>query len=159
MYFAVSWSEPRLRINQTAAEWTEARTGPTNVGVTASFLELGFTEHCPGGERVARHSEAHLVPGAGDLRAGHLRAAARAQGDVGGEGQQKQDHHLRTGVSWAVLETFIIHSLHHRVRISVSCRMNFDNYPLDKQTCQFQVGSCKCLKSLTQFHEISSFLL
>ena len=31
MYFAVSWSEPRLRINQTAAEWTEARTGPTNV--------------------------------------------------------------------------------------------------------------------------------
>ena len=37
MYFAVSWSEPRLRINQTAAEWTEARTGPTNVGVTASF--------------------------------------------------------------------------------------------------------------------------
>ena len=91
MYFAVSWSEPRLRINQTAAEWTEARTGPTNVGVTVSFLELGFTEHCPGGERVARHSEAHLVPGAGDLRAGHLRAAARAQGDVGGEGQQEQE--------------------------------------------------------------------
>ena len=36
MYFAVSWSEPRLRINQTAAEWTEARTGPTNVGVSDS---------------------------------------------------------------------------------------------------------------------------
>ena len=37
MYFAVSWSEPRLRINQTAAEWTEARTGPTNVGVSDSW--------------------------------------------------------------------------------------------------------------------------
>ena len=23
--------------------------------------------------------------------------------------------------------------------------MNFDNYPLDAQTCQFQVGSCKYL--------------
>ena len=29
------------------------------------------------------------------------------------------------------------------VRITISCRMNFDNYPLDAQTCQFQVGSCK----------------
>ena len=29
------------------------------------------------------------------------------------------------------------------VRITISCRMDFDNYPLDAQTCQFQVGSCK----------------
>ena len=34
-----------------------------------------------------------------------------------------------------------------RVRITISCRMNFDDYPLDAHTCQFQVGSCK---SLTQ---------
>ena len=29
------------------------------------------------------------------------------------------------------------------VRITISCRMDFNNYPLDAQTCQFQVGSCK----------------
>ena len=29
------------------------------------------------------------------------------------------------------------------VRITISCRMDFDNYPLDAQTCQFQVGSCE----------------
>ena len=32
------------------------------------------------------------------------------------------------------------------VRITISCRMDFDNYPLDAQTCQFQVGSCKSFK-------------
>ena len=32
------------------------------------------------------------------------------------------------------------------VRITISCRMNFDNYPLDAQTCQFQVGSCKLVR-------------
>ena len=33
MYFAVSWLEPRLPINASASEWTEARTGPTDVTV------------------------------------------------------------------------------------------------------------------------------
>ena len=31
MYFAVSWLEPRLVINETAVEWDEDRTGPKNV--------------------------------------------------------------------------------------------------------------------------------
>ena len=31
-----------------------------------------------------------------------------------------------------------------RVRITISCRMSFDQYPLDAHTCQFQVGSCEC---------------
>ena len=31
MYFAVSWLEPRLVINETAVEWEEDRTGPKNV--------------------------------------------------------------------------------------------------------------------------------
>ena len=31
MYFAVSWLEPRLQINNSATEWTEDRTGPLNV--------------------------------------------------------------------------------------------------------------------------------
>ena len=31
----------------------------------------------------------------------------------------------------------------YSARITISCRMNFDDYPLDAHTCQFQVGSCK----------------
>ena len=31
MYFAVSWTEPRLVINQSATEWSEERTGPKDV--------------------------------------------------------------------------------------------------------------------------------
>ena len=31
MYFAVSWLEPRLVINESAVEWDEDRTGPKNV--------------------------------------------------------------------------------------------------------------------------------
>ena len=29
------------------------------------------------------------------------------------------------------------------VRVTISCRMVFDDYPLDDHSCQFQVGSCK----------------
>lgn len=36
-------------------------------------------------------------------------------------------------------ENIIIFSVH----ITVSCQMNFDDYPLDAHSCQFQVGSCK----------------
>ena len=32
------------------------------------------------------------------------------------------------------------------VRITFSCRMNFDDYPLDDHICQFQVGSCKYIE-------------
>ncbi len=35
MYFGVSWLDPRLKINDTAPEWTEARTGPKNVRANA----------------------------------------------------------------------------------------------------------------------------
>ena len=31
MYFGVSWLDPRLKINESASEWREARTGPKNV--------------------------------------------------------------------------------------------------------------------------------
>ena len=31
MYFAVSWEEPRMVINESAVEWRDARTGPTDV--------------------------------------------------------------------------------------------------------------------------------
>jgi hypothetical protein len=33
MYFAVSWIEPRLRINESAPEWFEDRTGPQDVSI------------------------------------------------------------------------------------------------------------------------------
>ena len=36
MYFAVSWLEPRLVINETAVEWEEDRTGPKNVATIFS---------------------------------------------------------------------------------------------------------------------------
>ena len=29
------------------------------------------------------------------------------------------------------------------VRVTISCRMVFDDYPLDDHSCQFQVGSCE----------------
>ena len=41
MYFAVSWMEPRLQINQTATEWSEAITGPKNVS-KSHLLRLFF---------------------------------------------------------------------------------------------------------------------
>jgi len=31
MYFGVSWLDPRLRINETAVEWREVKTGPKDV--------------------------------------------------------------------------------------------------------------------------------
>ena len=40
-----------------------------------------------------------------------------------------------------------------RTRITISCRMNFDDYPLDAHTCQFQVGSCKFLGDYPEFLE------
>ena len=38
MYFAVSWTEPRLVINESAKEWTEDSTGPRDV--SANGLNL-----------------------------------------------------------------------------------------------------------------------
>ena len=34
------------------------------------------------------------------------------------------------------------------VRVTISCKMMFDDYPLDAHKCQFQVGSCKCWEIL-----------
>ena len=48
------------------------------------------------------------------------------------------EKHLQILSSTTIFTTF-------SVRITISCRMNFDDYPLDAHTCQFQVGSCKSL--------------
>ena len=96
------------------------------------------------GQRVSGDAEVPLVPRAGDLRPGDVRAAAGAQGDVGGQDGEEQDHQLRARVrSVTIIITTLQLSL-CRVRVTISCRMVFDDYPLDDHSCQFQVGSCKC---------------
>ena len=52
----------------------------------------------PGGERLPREPALHVVSGVGDLRAGALRPAEGAQGDVGSQDQEEQDHSLRARV-------------------------------------------------------------
>jgi hypothetical protein len=116
-----------------------------------------------GSERFARKPEIHLVSRTGNLRAGEIWQTACAQRDVWGADTSQQNHSLRIGVSssqWDVIHHLIdsIHmyvvcmciwtqkplfSICYRVRITISCRMMFDDYPLDAHTCQFQVGSCK----------------
>ena len=46
------------------------------------------------GQRVSGDAEVPLVPGAGDLRPGHLRQAEGPQGDVGGQDGEEQDNQL-----------------------------------------------------------------
>ena len=50
------------------------------------------------GQRVSGDAEVPLVPRAGDIRPGDVRAAAGAQGDVGGQDGEEQDHQLRARV-------------------------------------------------------------
>jgi hypothetical protein len=40
MYFGVSWIEPRLKINDSASEWTEIKTGPPDeINVSPEALQ------------------------------------------------------------------------------------------------------------------------
>ena len=40
MYFGVSWIEPRLKINDSASEWTEIKTGPPDeINVSPDALQ------------------------------------------------------------------------------------------------------------------------
>ena len=39
------------------------------------------------------------------------------------------------------------------VHITISCQMNFDDYPLDAHACQFQVGSCEYSKLMKINHQ------
>ena len=40
MYFGVSWMDPRLQINESAPQWTVAKTGPKNeVNVSPESLK------------------------------------------------------------------------------------------------------------------------
>ena len=46
-------------------------------------------------QRVSGDAKVPLVPGAGDLRPGDVHQAEGAQGDVGGQDHEEQDHQLR----------------------------------------------------------------
>merc|ERR1712106_694742 len=107
MYFAVSWLEPRLQINESAPEWTEDRTGPLNQ-----------VNESPESLKYIWYPELEIY-------------------GLDTFGRQRVLKEM-SGVRIIKNKT-ITYEL--GVRITISCRMNFDNYPLDAQTCQFQVGS------------------
>ena len=45
----------------------------------------------------------------------------------------------------ANVEIFMDKHINYNARVdtTISCQMNFDDYPLDSHACQFQVGSCE----------------
>jgi len=107
MYFAVSWLEPRLQINESAAEWYEDRTGPQDqVNESPDSLKyIWYPElEIYGLEIFGRQRVLKEMSGV------RIRKNKTINYELG-------------------------------VRITISCRMNFDDYPLDAHTCQFQVGS------------------
>ena len=67
MYFGVSWIDPRLQINATAPEWTEARTGPKDVRtfslslLTVSGLLFHIFISFIGSKRFSREFKVHVV--------------------------------------------------------------------------------------------------
>jgi len=107
MYFAVSWREPRLQINESATEWTEDRTGPLNQ-----------VNESPEIRKNIWYPELEIY---GLDTFGHQRVLKEMSG-------------VRI-----IKNKTITYEL--GVRITISCRMNFDDYPLDAHTCLFQVGS------------------
>jgi len=107
MYFGVSWLDPRLRINETAVEWREVKTGPKDeVNVSPESLKyIWYPElEIYGLEKFGRQRVLKEMSGVRIRR--------------------NKTIHYELGV-----------------RITISCRMMFDDYPLDAHTCQFQVGS------------------
>ena len=92
---------------------------------------------------VPGSSEVSLVSWAGDLRTGDVQQAEGPQGDVWSEDNEEQDHQLRAEVRWERRQELSWLYIDCSVHISISCQMNFDDYPLDSHACQFQVGSCE----------------
>merc|ERR1719411_1243575 len=107
MYFAVSWLEPRLEINETAQEWIEDRTGPKDqVNESPETLKyLWYPElEIYGLETFTRQKVLKEMSGVRIMK------------------NKTINYELN-------------------VHITISCQMNFDDYPLDAHACQFQVGS------------------
>ena len=128
MYFAVSWLEPRLQINSSASEWTEDRTGPLNVSSENEILFMlpMLLIVC---QEVNESPEILKYIWYPELEIYGLDTFGRQR-------VLKEMSGVRINKNKTI--TYEL-----GVRITISCRMDFDNYPLDAQTCQFQVGSCK----------------
>jgi len=107
MYFAVSWTEPRLIINQSATEWTEERTGPKDQ-----------VNESPETLKYIWYPELEIY----GLETFDRQRVLKEMSGVRIRKNKTINYELN-------------------VRITISCQMNFDDYPLDAHTCQFQVGS------------------
>ena len=55
-------------------------------------------------EWVTRELEVYLVPWTRDIWTRYFRTPESAEGDVGGEDHQEQDHHLRAGVGYDCID-------------------------------------------------------
>lgn len=141
MYFAVSWLEPRLQINNSATEWIEDRTGPKDVLVLL-YSQNTWIFNISASQWVPRSPEISLVSWARNLRFGNLQQTEGSEGDVRSEDNEEQDDQLWAEVGWCKDPELTFYC---SVHITISCQMNFDDYPLDDQACQLQVGSCKYL--------------
>lgn len=107
MYFAVSWTEPRLIINESATEWTEERTGPKDQ-----------VNESPETLKYIWYPELEIY----GLETFDRQRVLKEMSGVRIRKNKTINYELN-------------------VRITISCQMNFDDYPLDAHTCQFQVGS------------------
>jgi len=107
MYFAVSWEEPRMIINESAVEWEDDRTGPKDE-----------VNESPETLRYIWYPELEIY----GLEHFGLQSVLKEMSGVRVMKNRTINYELG-------------------VRITISCRMNFDDYPLDAHTCQFQVGS------------------
>ena len=98
------------------------------------------------------------MPRTRDLRARDIRTTKCFERDVRCPDHEEQDDKLWAWVSRTTQHELQEHfkKLFLRVRITISCRMNFDDYPLDAHTCQFQVGSCKSLTQKGQHAKLFS---
>ena len=153
MYFAVSWLEPRLQINESATEWTEDRTGPLNVRIIRS-VRLIILDRC---SKWMSLQKVWSIFGTlswrfTDLTPLDARECWRRCLEWGSSRTRPSP------MSWGKRALQVLRFIRTicRVRITISCRMNFDNYPLDSQTCQFQVGSCKYLHCFIFYPVVSS---
>ena len=144
MYFAVSWLEPRLKINQSAEEWKEARTGPTDVREDRTKTEVFYlvdqeVNESPEILKYIWYPELEIY---GLDTFGRQRVLKEMSGV-----RVNRNRTITYELGWVYLVIYVLLPISvitiFRVRISISCQMNFDDYPLDEHTCQFQVGSCK----------------
>ena len=117
-----------------------------------------FWHRVAASERVSGNTEISLVSRIRNLWFGDIHSSEGAQGNVRCEDHEEQNHQLWAQVGFNLIETLL--KYFSSVHITISCQMNFDDYPLDAHACQFQVGSCKysfILSSTISLNSISDY--